>query len=155
MSQKFLLVLNLISLLVIFGIIATLVNFNNRISNLEMSLNIAISNIADNKENSNKPTQIQRNAINKDLKITDQGYSPSGFQIYSNQITTVTVLNIGELAHSFVIDELNIDSGIIEPGQIKEIIIDQNSAESKNYTFYSNAEGDDPETFTGVMMVLK
>jgi len=156
MSQKFLLALNIISLVAIIGITANLTNLNNKINNLKTLPNVVIENSAvDDKTNNKQPVQIQKKIVDKNLEITDQGYSPSGVQIYGSQITVVKILNSGQNPHSFIINELDINIDPINAGETAEIVIDREFAESKNYTFYSNAEGDDPQTFTGVLMVLK
>jgi len=54
-----------------------------------------------------------------------------------------------------VIDELKINTGLIQPGQTKNVVIDQDFAESTVYNFYSDAAGDDKTTFGGVLMILK
>jgi len=150
--SKKILALNIVYLIVIFGIIVNLIGINNKINKLTASENISIT---ESQASKRQPATNQNEATVKNLKITDTGYSPAGIQIYTEETTNIKILNSGQNSHSFVIDELNIDSGLIEPGQTKEIAINKEFIEPKTYTFYSNADGDDSQIFTGVLMVLE
>jgi len=154
MSQKFLLVLIIILFVATCGIGIALINLNAKIDSLAVIGNPPIS--ADNtpRQAQNSSAEEKKGA-SRELAITDEGYSPAGFQASAGETTVIKITNNGQKVHSFAIDELDIDSGLIDPGQTKEIIMNKQFAEPKNYTFHSNADGDDPQTFTGVLMVLK
>jgi len=160
MSQKFLLALNIISLVAITGIIAVLSNLSNEIKTINDMVSGQV--LSGNQVSALAPAatpalpeEKERETANFAIEISDQGYSPAEIKISDDKITTIKTTNKGEKDHSLVIDGLNIDSGSISSGQSIELVIYQTFEKSENYTFYSNAEGDDPQTFTGVLMVLK
>jgi len=101
------------------------------------------------------PPAPQKTVKQISLAIEDNGFSPTGIQIYANQSNSLTIANNSNQPHSFVIDELKINTGLIQPGQTKNVVIDQDFAESTVYNFYSDAAGDDKTTFGGVLMILK
>ena len=150
---------NLALLVAVIGLTINMVELNAKIEtlSLESSYNnrLGVANYSTNQIHNQSSSNTAKKKSNRDLIINDQEYSPSGIQVYADEITTLKITNEGERSHSFIIDELNIDIDSITPGESKEIIIDKEFAQSKSYIFYSNAEGDDPQTFTCVLMVLK
>jgi len=162
MSQKFSLALHAIALISIFGVIIGLVNLNDKIDNLaqekaSVSANGRIAALPAQNGNNNQfaPEVKPRTQATTKLEITDSGYSPTEIQIDGNKITTITIKNSTQVIHSLVIDELNINIEAIAPGEEVGLIIAQEFAEAKTYTFRSTGQGDDPQTFTGVLAVLK
>lgn len=131
-----------------------------RLDILEKSGNNKIAaqtRISENIQNQSKeqiaPAKKQARII--PVEISDETFSPVGIHISLNELAGISVANRGEKPHSFVIDELDIDSGPIEPGQTKELELSQNIRSAASFTFYSNAEGDDPQIFKGILMVTK
>jgi len=108
-----------------------------------------------NNTTANNSPAPQKTTKQTDLSIQDQGFSPAGIQIYANQSNSLTITNNSKQPHSFVIDELKINSGLIQPGQTKTVVIDQDFPESAAYNFYSDAASDDKTTFKGILMILK
>lgn len=162
MSQKFFLILHAIALASIFGVIIGLANLNDKIDNLaqEMGLVSSANNtiapqaqISDNGKIA--PVEAPREKGEAIIEITDNGYFPAELKISANNITTITIKNSAQSIYSFAIDELNINIEAIAPGEEAGMVIAQEFTESKNYTFHSISQGDDPQTFTGTLMVLK
>lgn len=142
-------------LIIIFVIVIVLLDVNNKVNLLATKNDLPrADNKAEYMQKSPLPNK-KTSVANRELSILDGAFLPTGFSINANQKTAIAIINNGESSHSFVIDELNINSGLIEPGQTKEIVIDRQFTESKNYVFYSNAAGDDPQTFKGILMVTK
>lgn len=144
--------LNLVLLIVVIFIITDLNSLKSKVDTLALSI------IPSDKKAIPPFVQetVQKTTVDsRSIKITNAGFLPAGFQIYANKETTIQLENNTDSPHSFIIDELNINSGLIESGTIKDIVINSGIAQIKNYTFYSNTEGDDPQTFKGVLMVLE
>lgn len=93
--------------------------------------------------------------VEESVEINDLGFTIKGFQVWASDIVNITVSNTGSKAHSFVIDELNIDSGIIGAGESKLVRIESLPNEEKIYNFYSNASDDKANGFGGIMLVSK
>lgn len=89
-----------------------------------------------------------------EIGVNDQGFSPSGFQMGKDDKMTVTITNQGQEAHSFVIEELGINSGAIDPGQAVKVNIDKEFTEAAAVEFISDIDGDDQEVFKGTIMVF-
>jgi hypothetical protein len=90
-----------------------------------------------------------------DLEITDNGFSNTGLSFFGNDKLVLNIKNSGTKPHSFVVNELQINSGDIAPGQIKEIKIDALPNVSALYRYYSNSGDDTKETFNGSIILLK
>lgn len=87
---------------------------------------------------------------------SDTGFSPKSetYVASDNSDTVLTVENMGFREHSFVIDEVNLDTGLIAPGSSKDINLGNFPFDlGKTYTFYSNAAGDNKDDFSGVLTV--
>lgn len=87
------------------------------------------------------------------VEVNDNGFLSKGFQASSFNAVTIVFVNNGTKAHSFVIDELDVDSGAVESGQTKTITIRSLPQENKVYNFYSGVSGDREAGFSGLMMV--
>ena len=87
------------------------------------------------------------------VDVNDNGFLSKGFQVNSSDQITIIFANKGAKAHSFVIDEMDIDSGAVESGQTKTITISNLPQENKVYNFYSGVNGDKELGFSGLMMV--
>lgn len=98
------------------------------------------------------PTQKQTKIVA--MEVFDDGFSPSGFHLPLNEFAKISLTNKGEKPHSFVIDELNINSGAIDPGQTKELEFGQDIKNATSFRFYSNAEGDDKEKMNGSIVIF-
>lgn len=89
------------------------------------------------------------------IAVNDNGFVPSGFGLRSGSPASIVIKNTGKMPHSFVSDQLNINSGPILAGQTKTIKIQQLPNEIAEYDFYSNMPGDDQRLFSGIIMVLQ
>lgn len=98
------------------------------------------------------PEQKQNKTV--EIAVSEDGFSPSGFHINLNQFATVSIANTGEKPHSFVVDELGIDTGLIEPGQTKKFEFGKDIKSAESFKFYSNAEGDDKEKIIGSILIF-
>lgn len=68
------------------------------------------------------------------IEMDEYSYSPALIQIESGETIQVKLTNKGNMLHNFVIDELNVDSGLLSSGKEKTITITGGSAGS--YPFY-------------------
>jgi hypothetical protein len=83
--------------------------------------------------------------------MDDGGYATREVNVALSSSRFVDVVNKGVNPHSFVIDEIGIDSGAIAPGETKRVALENLNADAKNYTFYSNIGTDNRESFSGVI----
>lgn len=171
MFQKNLTIINIIWLVAIIGIVVTLANFSYKINRLAADIEIinekisaginAVNannnNFASNQFLDSTTDSIPKNSTETELKITDSGFSPTELRINADKINIISITNSGKNYCSFEIKDLDIAIDSIAPGEIMNLVIDRNFPESKNYSFSCScaAEGDDPQTFEGVLMVLK
>jgi hypothetical protein len=102
-----------------------------------------------------QPTNASEPVSQKTINVNDTGFVIKVFSENAGDNPVVTVVNSGAASHSFVIDELKVDSGDIAAGKSKDIPLGILPDVEKNYTFYSNSSGDDKNTFSGAMMVIK
>ena len=103
-----------------------------------------------------QPTNLAEPVVTqKTINVNDTGFVTKAFSENAGDSPVVTIVNAGSAAHSFVIDELKVDSGDIAAGQTKDIQLGVLPDVGKNYTFYSNSSGDDKNNFSGVMMAVK
>jgi hypothetical protein len=101
----------------------------------------------------NQAISIERKTDKIDLDVSENGFSPKGFQIDAKNITTISVKNSGTHAHSFMIDSLGI-SQEIEQGERKNIEINIQQKEPLLLNFYSGSQGDAKDLFSGQIIVL-
>lgn len=122
-------------------------------------------------DNGNEKTNPQANMVNNiptgsDLKqftnffeihVNDGGYVDSDItaNLAIGKEISITVINDGEKPHSFVIDPLKVNSGTINPGDTKKIVITSVPDETISYSFYSGIPDDSTEEFRGRMLVVK
>jgi hypothetical protein len=87
------------------------------------------------------------------LVVDDSGYLDKELILSAVGTKMLEVINKGVNPHSFVIDGMMIDSGVIKPGESKTIALESLSGDSQSYSFYSNLPGDNKEKFSGVFVV--
>lgn len=87
--------------------------------------------------------------------MDDGGYVQKRLEVSLSGPRTIIVENKGVNTHSFVIDGLKIDSGLIIPGEEKTIVLENLPEVTQNYTYYSNVSGDNKESFNGVIVVTE
>jgi|GEM_PF-6354024 len=91
-----------------------------------------------------------------DMAMRPDGFSTKGIQINAGQKMELTLVNDDSKPHSFNIDELDIKTGPIAPGQGKTVIIENSPAKSVGYQYYSDIDGDKENTnFVGTLMILR
>ena len=129
----------------IFVFLETRESLQNNVNPAAAQSRTSITDYAISEEKQNKIVEIA---------VSEDGFSPSGFHIKLNQFATVSIVNAGEKPHSFVIDELGIDTGLIEPGQTKKFEFGKDIKSAESFKFYSNAEGDDKEKIIGSIMIF-
>jgi YbbR domain-containing protein len=119
---KLLVIGNVISLVLILGMIIFLISATNQQGNINFLKEI--------KAGTPQNIELRDNIESKDLKngiysinIRQNGFSPEGISAISGQQINIEVTNEDTLPHSFVIDGLNIDSGQIQAGQTKQLTI--------------------------------
>lgn len=88
-----------------------------------------------------------------DIEVTDNGFANNAFQFSANEDITVVIRNTGVNPHSFVIDSLGLNSGIVEAGNFRVVAAGSFPDKSETYTFYSDAPGDEIGVFSGVFQV--
>ncbi len=68
------------------------------------------------------------------IEMDEYSYSPASIQVESGETIQIKLTNTGNMVHDFVIDELNVNSGLLSPGEEKTITITGSDAGS--YSFY-------------------
>jgi len=164
MDQKFFLFADLILFLLVLTVGVKTLHLESKIDFLAKSIdNANFAGIAGNND-AGKSSSDAKQAVEpvkpelviKQLKITDEGYSPQEIRIENNNaVTNIKLANSGKREHSFAIDKLQIGPMLIGPGESFEFFIDKPLDPMETYVFYSNAAGDDPQTFKGILMVTK
>lgn len=89
------------------------------------------------------------------LAVDDGGFSLKQLNVSLDGPKMIEISNKGVNTHSFVIDGLSIDSGVIEPGAAKTVVLENLPQGTRNYTYYSNTAGDDKTKFSGVIAVTE
>ena len=89
------------------------------------------------------------------ISIDDGGFGVKQVDLALSGPMILVVKNQGVNPHSFVIDELQINSGEIAPGQAKSIVLKDLPMEPRTYDFYSNIGKDNGSQFGGTITVIK
>jgi len=104
-----------------------------------------------------KPEDLAAATNSFEIQIGSGGYSTKG--IAANMKISKTLLlkikNNDSKPHSFVIDDLKINSGAIAAGTEKNLSIDNISNTTRTYEYYSDQKGDDRNSFRGSLLVIK
>jgi hypothetical protein len=95
------------------------------------------------------------NAVVATLTVDDGGFWPKQVSIPASGAPSVKIENRGVNDHSFVIDELSVNSGPIKPGQAQTIILENISDDAPSYDFYSDTTGDGGQNFGGSIMIVR
>ena len=77
-------------------------------------------------------------------------FQPKEITIPANTATKVTLVNHGAIAHSFVIDQLKVNSGLVPPGGTKEVEI---TAAAGDYQYYCDVPGHKEAGMVGTLHV--
>ena len=80
----------------------------------------------------------------------DIAFVPPKLEMAADTPVTVMLTNTGAAVHNFNIDELDIHSGDIPPGQSKEVTI---TAPVGTYQYYCNVPGHKEAGMTGTLTV--
>lgn len=82
------------------------------------------------------PTPTKSNVQTFIVRGLEYAYSPSVISVSPSTRVQVEFRNTGEMAHNFVIDELNVNSGMVNPGESKtfEFTVPVNG--QSEYVFY-------------------
>ncbi|CAN5820002.1 hypothetical protein BH20CHL3_BH20CHL3_05260 [soil metagenome] len=84
------------------------------------------------------------------VSTIDMGFEPNELSISSGTDVTVTITNEGVLQHDFVIDELGVDTELLDGGASAEVTI---NAEPGTYTFYCSVAGHRQAGMEGTLTV--
>jgi cupredoxin-like protein len=63
-------------------------------------------------------------AAGSTIQLIEFAFNPKAFTIPANTPTTLTLTDAGVSVHNFNIDQLNVHSGDLEPGQSTQVTID-------------------------------
>jgi hypothetical protein len=85
------------------------------------------------------------------LLMDDGGFNHKTLDVASSSNLVAEITNKGVNPHSFVIDDLGIDSGAIQPGQTRIVALENLNAGKGTYIYYSNIDGDRRDVFSGTM----
>jgi uncharacterized cupredoxin-like copper-binding protein len=84
------------------------------------------------------------------VQLVDIAFVPPTLETAADTPVTVTLTNTGAAVHNFNIDELNIHSGDVPPGQSSEVTI---TAPAGTYQYYCNVPGHKEAGMTGTLTV--
>jgi plastocyanin len=82
--------------------------------------------------------------------MVDIAFTQKELTIPANTDVTVELTNNGATAHDFVIDELGINSGAVEPGASTTVTI---NAPAGTYEYYCSVPGHRPAGMVGTLTV--
>ena len=89
--------------------------------------------------------------VSLDIEGQDIAYDITSLTAQVGQEVTVTLDNVGALEHSFLIDELGVDSGIVAAGASGTVTFTPGTAGT--YTFYCNIPGHSDAGMIGELTV--
>jgi heme/copper-type cytochrome/quinol oxidase subunit 2 len=92
------------------------------------------------------PVAIAGPGSQVEIEILDGAFQPNALLLRANRDVMLTLVNRGTMVHSFNIDELNIRTGDIQPGQSVTVTI---NAKPGTYSFYSAVGGQPEPGMTG------
>lgn len=84
------------------------------------------------------------------VDLVDVAFNPREFSIPANTPTAITLVNRGAIVHNFTIDQLNVHSGDIKPGQSTTVTI---NAPAGTYTYYCAIPGHRAAGMVGTLTV--
>jgi hypothetical protein len=96
------------------------------------------------------PAPVEEPAV---ITVDDDGFSAKELNLASFSSKTVKIANRGANPHSFVVDELAIDSGSIAPGELATVFFDNVPQDVSSFNFHSGVAGDTAESFSGVVII--
>lgn len=100
-----------------------------------------------------EPVIVARTQKSIDIEVSDNGFTNNSIAANTTDDVTIVLRNTGTKPHSFVIDDLGLDSQLVEGGNFKVIVVDSLPERTAAYTFYSNAPDDEVGVFSGVLNV--
>ena len=74
------------------------------------------------------------------IATVDNNFAPSNFAAPAGQQITLTITNNGQNSHSFTIDSLAVDTGVLEPGQQAQVTFTMPDQEVQFYCTVHGAE---------------
>ena len=89
--------------------------------------------------------------VSYNIEGQDIVYNNTSLTAQVGQEVTVTLDNVGALEHSFLIDELGVDSGIVAAGASGTLTFTPTTAGT--YTFYCNVPGHSDAGMLGELIV--
>ena len=90
-------------------------------------------------------------SVSFNIEGQDISYDKTSLTAQVGQEVTVTLENVGALEHSFLIDELGVDSGTVAVGASGTVTFTPSSAGT--YTFYCNIPGHSDAGMVGELTV--
>jgi uncharacterized cupredoxin-like copper-binding protein len=99
---------------------------------------------------SSSPEASPGNPSGSVIDLVDIAFSPNAFTIAANTPTLVRLVNQGVAVHNFNIDELNVHSGDIQPGQATAVTI---NAPIGTYTYSCSIPGHRGAGMVGILTV--
>ncbi len=97
--------------------------------------------------------QVVKTEKNIDIEVNDNGFVNNSFRVTTNDEVAITLRNTGTKPHSFKIDDLGVDSTIVEAGGFKMFTIGSLPNRNAVYNFYSNVPSDELSVFSGELTV--
>jgi len=89
-------------------------------------------------------------ATTQDVTMVDIEFQPTELTIPANTDVTINLVNQGNLPHSFAVDDLSVNSGVIDPGQSGSVTI---NAAPGTYEFYCDVPGHKEAGMVGTITV--
>jgi nitrite reductase (NO-forming) len=84
------------------------------------------------------------------IALVDIAFQPKAFTLPADRPTAIMLVNRGAVVHNFTIDELDVHSGAIQPGQSTTVTID---APAGTYTYYCAVPGHRQAGMVGTLSV--
>ena len=88
-----------------------------------------------------------------EIFVDEGGFSSRELNLSLSSSRTLRISNKGVRNHSLVIDALNLNSGVIVPGQSVTVILENSGDQARELSFYSDLPGDDGDNFSGVIVL--
>ena len=84
------------------------------------------------------------------LNAVDINWEPKELTIPADTDVPINVVNTGVMQHNFVVDELSIESDLLNGGESTEVVV---NAPAGSYTFYCSVPGHKEAGMVGTLTV--
>jgi plastocyanin len=116
------------------------------------NVNVNANANTNSQANANANTNTTAATASFSVSITEYSFTPNVISVSAGKKVAVTLTNNGAISHSFVITALQVDSGLVAPGETKTVTFTAPSA-AGSYEYFCNVTGHKDLGMTGTLNV--